>query len=94
MKIRVLYLSAIVGVLTMFVTSAAAQSIENDNENNGLSENTETKLDEQNIKMDVPVKYVDTGNPDYDDFVYKRELIKYLRHAEGFPEYEATLIKM
>ena len=38
--------------------------------------------------LDNPVKYVDTGNPDYDDLVYKRELIKYLRHAEGFPEYE------
>ncbi|MGM0626067.1 MAG: hypothetical protein ACQES0_09320 [Bacteroidota bacterium] len=39
---------------------------------------------------EIPVEFVNTGNPDYDDLVYKQKLIAYLRGVEGMPEYQAT----
>ena len=38
--------------------------------------------------IEIPVKYVNTGNIKYDQKVYNRELIKYLRKNYGLPAYQ------
>lgn len=40
------------------------------------------------IKEISYLKFKDTGDPDYDKFVYKREVIKFLRKNKGFPKYK------
>ncbi|PLX06878.1 MAG: hypothetical protein C0596_14395 [Marinilabiliales bacterium] len=38
--------------------------------------------------LNIPVEYINTGNAKYDQKVYNRELIKFLRDNYGLPAYQ------
>ena len=40
--------------------------------------------------QDIPVNKKNTGNPDYDEIVYRRNLIEYFRGVYDLPEFLST----
>lgn len=74
MKIFFLFLSATI----MFGCHSFAQS----------------KITEFNIlqakSLDIPVEYKETGDANYDDLIYRRDLIRYFRSEFKMPEFSRT----
>jgi hypothetical protein len=58
----------------------------------GLYSYAQNKISDWNIKqaesLGIPVKYVETGNADYDTKTWTVELIKYLRENYNLPVYD------
>lgn len=73
---RLILTIAFYAVSSMLSYTANAQS----------SDASENQLSE----LDIPIVKKSTGNPDYDETVYKRNLIAYFRGVYNLPEYNAT----
>lgn len=60
----------------------------------GLICSAQNNISNFNIKqaeaLGIPVKYVETTDYDYDDLVYRRDLIKYFRSEFNMPEFVRT----